>query len=397
MKLNTIHKNPRWVGKLFCSLQYRKMLLDPSAAVVFLAPLAVACISSVVVMNTINVEPPLSLVDQEDPAAWWETSAQWLGTPEKEIVLNHHPYLSIGIHGPSGGTWRTLRRYGSVQSVTGWDPVLNLPIHKAVGNEYIKVMASAYAAASLVTSTTSNKTNNNDNHAQESHLYLGLGAGTLPMLMNSMHGIAIELDPNVAQAAVEYCGLQTTGIGTEPWPLPFSSSSLQIIVGDALQHSKLVNVGRTININQNDDDDNQQEEQQQQHYYSAIFVDIFDATNNVPLPFCQYDFVSTLHASLQQDGVLIANFHRGSAAENQRLQLGRQAYAEVFGGQSSVLSINCRYQGNVILVAVKDDDNKNNIGHSKPPLLNVGQAQRLGLHRQWLFDPASRLQNKNLG
>jgi hypothetical protein len=204
--------------------------------------------TSVAIMNTIKLEPPLSQVDQEDPASWWETSAQWLGRPEKEIVLNS--YLSIGIHsnGSTGTSWRTLRRYGSVQSVTRWDPILNQPIHKAVGNEYIKVMASAYAATTLATTTTRTTTNNkndDDHDDKESHLYLGLGAGTLPMLMNSKRGIAIELDPNVAQAAVEYCGLQTGG------PSP---SSLQIIVGDALHHSKLVVGGDGINRNPNDDD-----------------------------------------------------------------------------------------------------------------------------------------------
>jgi spermidine synthase len=125
-----------------------------------------------------------------------------------------------------------------------------------------------------------------------------------------------------------------------------------------------------------------------------FFVDIFDATNNVPLAFCQHDFVSNLHDSLQKDGVLIANFHIGSAAENQRLKLGQQTYAQVFGGQSNVLSITCRYQGNVILVAVKDS-NKNKT--SKPRQLDIGQAQRLGQKRQWPFDPASRLQTKYLG
>jgi hypothetical protein len=354
------------------------MLLDPS--VVFLAPLAVACISSVAIMNTLHFEPTLSLVDQEDPASWWETSAQWLGRPEKEIALN--PCLSIGIHsGASGTSWRTLRRYGSVQSVTRWDPVLNQPIHKAVGNEYIKVMASAHAAT-LATTTSNN--NNDDHYDKESHLYLGLGAGTLPMLMNSKRGIAIELDPNVAQAAVEYCGLQTG-------PTP---SSLQIIIGDALHHSKLVASGGINRKNTNDGDNQQQEPEQQKHYYSAIFVDIFDPNNNVPIAFCQHDFVNSLYDSLQQDGVLIANFHVGSAAENQRLKLGRQTYEQVFGEQSRVLSITCRFQGNVILVAVKDN-NKNRT--RKPLQLDVGQAQRLGQQRQWPFDPASRLQTKYIG
>merc|ERR1712176_245945 len=203
-------------------------------------------------------------------------------------------------------------------------------IHTTAGNEYVKVMASAYAALMV---ECSNK---------PSILHLGLGSGSLPMLLGESCR-AIELDTDVVDLAIEYCGVDT--------------KIVNITSGvNALDHKQCFPI---------------------QH--SCIFIDVFGNDNNVPQEFLEFSFVKGLLTSLEKDGIVIANFHRGSQVENYKLNQAIRTYVKVFG---ACVKIPSRYQGNVILCARKGN---------KKLEFDLDSATRFGENKGWKFDPLSRL------
>lgn len=310
------------------------VLLMIFATTVFAVPVFVAtAVSFTVVTLDQMMQPSISPLDMKDPASWM-LATQWLpGAPTEHEFHTGGLSRDVSVSSHASGTWRTLRRHGSVQSVTSWDPIEDQPRRLAVGNEYIKVMASAYA--SLVSSQTE----------RGSHLYLGLGGGTLPMLLLHPQSLAIELDPDVVELATDHLGVD--------------ADMIDIIIDDALNHAAVA-----------------------QGPHAAIFVDVFGADNNVPRAFVEEDFVRQLHGAVEDGGLVLANFHRGSSAENSRLENGKRLFAEVFG---SCVAIPSRFQGNVILAAVKN--------HGEPLQPDVRKAERFARQEKWLFDPESRLRN----
>jgi len=275
----------------------------------------------------------------------------------------------------ASGRWRTLRRHGSVQSVTLMEPRCNfedaddaedslVPFHASVGNEYLKVMASAYAALSHHDGSSSG-TNDDNNKI----LHLGLGGGSLPMLIGEPCS-AIELDQDAVDLAIAYCGLDPEMVSI-------------VRGGDALHHRTLAPTHGSTG-------------------YSCIFVDVFDYTNNVPRPFVEEDFVQGLWESLDDEtgGLVIANFHCNgpNKQEDLMLQKATQMYSRVFTNKnvglngsnekdgSCVLRIPSRYQGNMIVCARKG-------GTLSPPKeLDMERARQVATTKGWMFDPGTRLQ-----
>mmetsp|Transcript_21889 Transcript_21889/g.25052 ORF Transcript_21889/g.25052 Transcript_21889/m.25052 type:complete len:390 (-) Transcript_21889:109-1278(-) len=341
--------------------------------------------------DTLLQQEALHPLDVLDPAGW-NRSHEWLvdAPIEKEYCLKavesstSTDAASVAEH--AAGRWRTLRRHGSVQSVTLMEPRCNfddadddeetlVPFHASVGNEYLKVMASAYAALSHPDggiSSSQSKTNTKT-------LHLGLGGGTLPMLIGEPC-TAIELDQDAVDLAIAYCGLDPELVSI-------------VRGGDALHHRTLVPTphggdgGSTSG-------------------YSCIFVDVFDHTNNVPTPFVEEEFIRGLYESLDEEtgGLVIANFHchGPNKQEDLMLQQATRMYARVFnqnnknnhvGRQgttnddesSCVLRIPSRYQGNMIVCARKG-------GTLSPPTeVDRERARQVATTKGWMFDPGTRL------
>jgi len=319
---------------------------------------------------------------------------------EKEYCLKALPSTtssdaaSVAEH--AAGRWRTLRRHGSVQSVTLMEPRCNfendaeddedilVPFHASVGNEYLKVMASAYAALSSLDGAISSQSSSHSHSKTNTKiLHLGLGGGSLPMLIGEPC-TAIELDKDAVDLAIAYCGLDPELVSI-------------VRGGDALHHRTLVPTphggdgGSTSG-------------------YSCIFVDVFDHTNNVPTPFVEEEFIRGLYESLDEEtgGLVIANFHchGPNKKEDVMLQQATRMYARVFnhnknnhvGGLnngsnnennnnelSCVLRIPSRYQGNMIVCARKG-------GTLSPPTeVDRERARQVATTKGWMFDPGTRL------
>lgn len=317
-------------------------LLATVAAPLVLVPLILQA-------DSLHQQRNLHPLDATDTAGW-NRSGEWLvGAPiEKIHRLPSSSSAAAIVADHSGGEWRTLRRHGSVQSVTLMQPEPYrdslVPCHSSVGNEYLKVMASAYAALSC---------RDND---QSNSLHLGLGGGSLPMLLGEPCK-AIELDGDAVDLAIEYCGLDPELVSMN--------------IGDALHHKELA-----------------------PGPHSCVFVDVFGGDNNVPLPFVQEDFVRGLWESLEEGGLVIANFHcnRGAKnAEDERLDRAKQTYANVFGSSKSdtLLQIPSRYQGNMILCARKGGRTQDGLLADD---LDIEHARTIARQKGWRFDPGARLE-----
>jgi len=322
---------------------------------VFAVPLAASVFSTCAIFALDKIsQPPLSSLDLRDTAPW-QTAPEWLiGAPiEHEYRPDDAPHSPVSVATHSNGRWRTLQRHGSVQSVTRWDSKLNRPLHHAVGNEYLKVMASAYAA--LQSHYQYDTDDSSDSGKDISHLHLGIGGGTLPMLIGNANGpiSAIDLDQDVISLATQHLGFNPDG-------------DIEVITTDALHHQDVVH-----------------------RSHSAVFVDIAGADNNIPAAFVERQFIDSVHRSLKEGGVVVANFHRGNAAENARVDAGTKMYSEVFG---SCLAITSRFQGNVIIAAVKDDSTAHfGDGKVQGNNLDIEKARQVAIRKGWKFDPESRL------
>lgn len=330
-------------------------------------------------------------LDSIDPAGW-SRSDEWLldSTVQKEYALSSSSSSSVAEH--RSGRWRTLRRHGSVQSVTLMQPSSEedycneslVPFHSSVGNEYLKVMASAYAALTDCGSsdddgindfkqkglqvtrihqpqeTSSDDGGDRSSLSSSSIMHLGLGGGSLPMLLGEPC-TAIELDEETIDLAIKFCGLDPELVSI-------------VRGGDALNHKRLV-----------------------PGPHSCVFVDVFGSDNNVPPPFVEEEFVRGLWDSLEDGGLVIANFHCNSDVakneEDRRLDKAAEVYSRVFEdprGGSSLVKIPSRYQGNMILCAKKGSGNGPSRGLS-PEDFDIEKARQLADRKGWLFDPGARL------
>lgn len=300
------------------------------------------------------LEPQHSSFKMLDPASR-ATSAQWLSTATVEQEFRQGPTVSVATH--ASGKWRTLRRHGSVQSVTCWDPVNDQPqpLSNSIANEYIKVMASAYASLAP------------DDGG--SHLYLGLGGGgALAMLLEadrdrdlkgctaswletgntarwqSPTNTVVESDPDVVALATQMLGVDTRVVS--------------LIEDDPLNHEPV-----------------------SQPSHAAIFIDLLGANDKDPHEFMKEAFVKRMHDDLLDGGVFLANFKRGTRNGDAQFKRGIRVYAEVFG---SCVMITSPYENNVIIAAVKDE-------RGTVPTIDVEKAKRWGRRKNWLFNPESRL------
>jgi len=295
------------------------------------------------------------------PSDRFQTSERLVGAPiEHEYKPDDAPHSVVKVATHSNGRWRTLQRYGTVQSVTRWDSKQNRPLHHAVGNEYIKVMASAYAALQghypHDTDASSNKYVDQNDIA---HLHLGIGGGSLPMLINNANGLtsAIDLDQDVISLATQHLGFNPDG-------------DIEVITTDALRHQEVVN--RT---------------------HSAVFVDVFGADNLIPAAFVERQFIDSVHRSLKEGGVVVANFHRGNAAGSAQVEAAKKMYSEIFG---SCVAITSRFHRNVIIAAVKHDstvlvDDETLNGST----LDIEKARQVAIQKGWKFDPKSYVHHRN--
>ena len=409
------------------------MMLSPP--IEFVAPLLLASAATIVVLNSNSVLDEsgwLSVKDQNDPAGW-RYANEWLPGAVRGRRFYPLPDETIDssktkaettttttkkkkrevcfVETSAAGKWRALKRHDSIQSVTLWDTKLDMAIHGTAGNEYLKTMASVYLATNgnddvsgnLPSSTrpSSSLLSSSTGSGPPSLLYLGLGAGTLPMMVGEP-ARAVELDPDVTALAKQFCGLD--------------SELVRVVKGNALHFDSyrfddLGKVDSNDNGNKDEriDTESNKERPLEPHLYQAIFVDVFGADNNVPPSFCKTKFVQRLYDNLHEGGRVIANFHRGTPAEDERLEEATAVYRQVFsdtslGKDSSgcCCRVPVRYQGNTILCAVKrpqerpqEQHNREDKPQSIATLLRTVDTEKLNTdadQRGWLFDPAARLQ-----
>ena len=165
------------------------------------------------------------------------------------------------------------------------------------------------------------------------------------MLVNEPCDV-IELDTDVVEMAKKYCGVDSTMVNIHSGV-------------DALHHSS-VTPGP----------------------YSCIFVDVFGADNNVPSEFVTRTFVQGIYDSLEENGVVLANFHYGgNNAEEKRLQEAKIVYGDVFSGCFAIPS---RFQRNMILCAKKETT-------MNESSFDLELASTIAKQKGWLFDPTVRL------
>lgn len=293
----------------------------PQPWMVVAAPL-VSAFAAVRLLNALDENGPESEWDRDDPGRWQRVYDAWaLG---RGAELGRRGAASVESRG--GGQWRVLLRHGSVQSATAWDPSTNAPRRTVVGNEYIKTMACCAVGAL--------------GKLPDKALFLGLGAGTLPSLLQHDDAafVAVELYESAAELARDHLGLE----------------DVEVRIGDALDHAALA-----------------------PGCYDLIALDVYDDTNNVPLPFCDPAFAAGVAAALAEDGVFVANFHVGNADEDARCERAARSFQGAF---AELLAAPVRFQGNRVFVATK--------GRVDGVEANaVAAAERL----KWPFDPRSRL------
>ena len=144
----------------------------------------------------------------DDPADWLASAAQWStsGTPIFAQPSSVDAATEVRVHEHRGG-WRTLRFCGadgrsSVQSVTQMVGA-GTAEPRWVANEYVKSLASVGLASGAL-------------GAAPRVAFLGLGAGTLPLLLRrhvpDATLEAVELDAAVVDAATSCLGLEKADV-----------------------------------------------------------------------------------------------------------------------------------------------------------------------------------------
>lgn len=116
------------------------MLIVANPFVLALAPVAIAAVSTLLILKTDEI--PLSSLDSLDPAGWSYCREWLLGAPIENEIWSDGGLVSLTTH--ASGKWRSLRRQRSVQSVTLIDPDSGSPVHSTAGNEYIKVKSETH-------------------------------------------------------------------------------------------------------------------------------------------------------------------------------------------------------------------------------------------------------------
>ena len=246
----------------------------------------------------------------DDPADWLASAAQWStsGTPIFAQPSSVDAATEVRVHEHRGG-WRTLRFCGadgrsSVQSVTQMVGA-GTAEPRWVANEYVKSLASVGLASGAL-------------GAAPRVAFLGLGAGTLPLLLRrhvpDATLEAVELDAAVVDAATSCLGLEKADVA--------------VSVGDALAWAAAAPDAQ----------------------YDAIFVDVFDGDNLTPSAFVAPPFVADVRRALAPGGVAVHNLHTGSPALDVRFAQAAAAYADAFGGDAC-RAVPVEHQGNTLLAA----------------------------------------------
>uniref|UniRef100_A0A7S0NU41 PABS domain-containing protein n=1 Tax=Calcidiscus leptoporus TaxID=127549 RepID=A0A7S0NU41_9EUKA len=117
--------------------------------------------------------------------------------------------------------------------------------------------------------------------------------------------------------------------------------------------------------------------------YDAVFVDIFDGTNETPAPFRDAPFLQDVHRLLRGDGVVLMNLHTGEPRLDGQCASAKAAFREAFHCGCYALPV--RYQGNTVLAATARP-----LFGSKEALAREARANAVELG-VCTFDPAPRL------
>jgi len=269
-------------------------------------------------------------------------------------------WMQIQVRQRASG-WRTLSLVGperhimhgvvKVDSVGCFEP-------SAVPTEYIKSLA-AVGLAGLSPACS-----------QPRCLFLGYGAGTLPLVMgahlpDASALTAIEMDEVVLAAAATYLGLNRT--------------RTVVIVADAIawvhaQHEQAqAEEWPAANERQGEEDQLYPRTSRPassdvssdvaasptaQHGagFDAVFIDLFDGHNDVPPAAYSAAFLRSLSGLLRPGGVVVHNFHFGSKALNATLRAAEGAYQSAFPSACVLAALDSRpWAGNAIIAASIDE------------------------------------------
>ena len=290
------------------------------------APVAAAAAAGLL-LSALDEDGAPSDWDSSDPGRWTRVYDEWALGPATALGADG----ATRVEARGGGAWRVLLRHDSVQSATAWDAAAGAPRHGVVANEYVKVMASAAVGAL--------------GRAPASALFLGLGAGTLPMLLregaDKPRCVAVELDASAAALAEAHLGL----------------NGVDVVLGDAAAHRELAPGA-----------------------YDLVALDVYDDDNRVPAAFATRAFAAGVSDALADGGAFVANFHVG-AGEDAILAEAAANFGAVF---PDLARVDVRYQGNCVLLATRNAD-------APDAAALASNAERVARAKGWPFDPRSRL------
>jgi len=219
--------------------------------------------------------------------------------------------------------WRTLRFVETSNGAANIQSVArlvgpNTVDPQAVANEYLKVMAAAALACVAPLPSAEGPS--------PRLLFLGLGGGTLPVLLSdllpSAEVSAVELDGAVVDAATSCLGVRLDRI--------------EVVTADALQWARQQAAAAEGEAGR----------------FDLIFVDIFDSDNVTPAPFYSAAFLADVRTLLSPRGVALTNLHTGSPRLDDAFSAATAEYRRAF---KRVSAVPVNGQGNTILAATPSD------------------------------------------
>ena len=272
------------------------------------------------------------------------------------------------------GVWRSLYCTGDAGNPTDADvqqSVTRMRLGKgcsasAVPSEYLLSMA-ALALASLHLRRAASQA--------PRFLFLGLGAGSLPMLLAKLvpdadlH--AVELDPTVVEAAHSSMGLDRTRVRCE--------------VGDAQQWLR-----RRAEATTSATGEARSTDEPLTSRFDAIFVDVFASDGLTPPAFYSDQCLQDMRRALVPGGCVVANCFHGQAESDRALSEISAGLRRAFGSGSCCLIPVFLYSGNAILAAERADQGASTLLSQADAL--PAAARREGWRRGARFDAARRLQ-----
>lgn len=290
---------------------------------------------------------------RSDPTDWSSTAWRWSG--DGDVLFSDGP---VRVLSHANDEWRTLRLGSSVQSAAkvaaGGGVEATAPAYP-----YVKLIASLASALVLPPLPAAS--------SPFRALFFGGGACSLPLLLETALTVeagrlgradelkVVEIDPRVAAAARAYFG----ACGS-------SGSAVQIEIGDAETAVRgFAGAG-----------------------FDLIVIDIFGVDNAQPSSFVTSQaWLRHVRAALRGNGLVLANFHSGTAPARALLGEALSEYGAAFPASRAW---RVREQPNVVIAAANGGAAAELLSRATPRSDEVERmaerAQAIAARAGWKFD-----------